>query len=83
MTEIRVYVNERGVTVPAGASALDAVRAADPALAERVARGEAALADGRLVPLAPDAPLAGGAILRATSTARRAPGADGAAGAHA
>lgn len=71
---IRVFVNERPVTLPAGASALDAARALDPALAERLAAGAASLTDARGLPVAPDGPLAAGAILR--TVARRAAGPD-------
>lgn len=64
---VRVYVNGRGVDVPAGASALDALRVADPAAAEQVAGGARALADSRGLPAAPDAPVHGGAIFRVVS----------------
>lgn len=67
---IRVFVNERPVTVAPGAPALDAARAHDPALADRIASGAAALADARGLPVDPAQPLAAGAILRVV--ARRA-----------
>ena len=38
-TDVRVFVNERGVTVPAGASALDAVKVNFPDDAEGIAAG--------------------------------------------
>lgn len=73
---VRVFVNERAVLVPAGATALDAVRAADPALAERVAAGAAALTDARALPVAADAPVAAGGILRVRPTRPGPGGAD-------
>jgi len=69
---IRVYVNERAVDVPSGAPAEAAVRALDPGLADAVASGAARLTDARGIDVAPDAPLAPGAILRAARRARRA-----------
>ena len=72
MTEqetVRVFVNERGVDVPRGATALDALRALDAAEAARVDTGERALVDSRGLPSAPDAPAFAGAIFR-TVTAR-------------
>lgn len=73
MTGIRVFVNERAVSVAAGATALEAVRALDPALADRVAAGDAALTDGRALPVEPGAPLGAGSILRVVGAGRRAP----------
>lgn len=66
-----VFVNERLVVVNAGATALDAVRVADPALAARVEAAEANLTDGRAVPLPPEAAIAAGAIIRVVVSARR------------
>ena len=60
----RVYVNERPVDVRPGESAVGAVRAADPELAEALAGGRAYLTDGRGVRVAADAVLEAGAILR-------------------
>jgi len=68
---IRAYVNGRGVDVPEGASALDAVRVADPALAELVASGDRALADSRGLPLDPAAAIVAGTIIRIVSGRRR------------
>ncbi|HEX9565198.1 MAG TPA: hypothetical protein VF981_14545 [Gemmatimonadaceae bacterium] len=68
---IRAYVNSRGVNVPEGASALDAVRVADPALAELVASGDRALADSRGLPLDPAAAIVAGTIIRIVSGRRR------------
>lgn len=68
---IRAYVNGRGVDVPVGASALDAVHAYDAALANAVAAGDRALTDSRGLPLPPEAPLAAGSIIRVVSGRRR------------
>ena len=68
---IRAYVNGKGVDVPAGASAIDAVRAWDTAAAEQVVSGERALTDSRGLPLEPSAILTGGSIIRLVSGRRR------------
>lgn len=68
---IRVFVNERGVQVPAGASVIEAVMAFDSALGERLRGGGASVTDGRGIALPPDAPLYAGAILRVLVSARR------------
>lgn len=68
---IRVYVNDRPFDVPRGATACDAVRHLDPALADRVVAGTASLTDARGIVLAADAVLAPGAIVRVISRARR------------
>ena len=69
---MRAFVNEAPVSLPAGAVALDAVQAFDPALAGRVVAGEAYLTDGRGIRVEGDAPLAPGAILRVVVSARGA-----------
>jgi hypothetical protein len=61
---MRVYVNATGLDVPAGATALDAVRAWNPAAADAVAIGERVIADSRGLQTSPDAPAHGGAIYR-------------------
>jgi hypothetical protein len=68
---IRAYVNGKGVDVPAGASAIDAVRAWDPAAADQVLSGERALTDSRGLPLEPASVLVGGSIMRLVSGRRR------------
>lgn len=68
---IRVYVNDRPLDVPRGATASDAVRRLDPALAERISTGAASLTDARGVVLAADVVLAPGAIVRVVGRARR------------
>lgn len=64
---LRVYVNAAGITVPAGATALDAVRAHDPAAAAAVTSGERVITDSRGLPITPDTPAHGGAIYRLAS----------------
>ena len=64
---LRVFVNASGLTVPAGSTALDAVRAADPAAAEAVVAGSRVITDSRGLPMAPDTPAHGGAIYRLAS----------------
>lgn len=69
--EVRCFVNDVGVSVRAGAPALDAVRALDAALAERISAGEGHLTDGRGLPLPPESPVGPGDIIRAVISARR------------
>lgn len=61
---IRAYVNERGVTVPAGSVALDAVRALFPEQAASVDAGQMRLTDSRGLPIDAQDPLVSGAIYR-------------------
>ena len=68
---IRAYVNGKGVDVPAGAAAIDAVRAADSDAAIQVEAGDRALTDSRGLPLEPTAVLSGGSIIRIVSGRRR------------
>jgi len=68
---IRAYVNGRGVDLPAGASAIDAVRAWDSAVADQVLGGERALTDSRGLPLEPSTVLVAGSIVRIVSGRRR------------
>jgi adenosine deaminase len=72
---VRVYVNATAVDVPRGATAIDAVRRVDPALADSVLAGARAIADSRGLDAAPDTPMYGGAILRIVGarSARRDP----------
>lgn len=72
---IRVFVNQRAMELAPGTLAMDAVRAADPALAEALAGGTALLTDGRGLPLPPDQTLTSGAILRVVISSRNEPGA--------
>ena len=73
---VLAFVNERLVRLPPGTSVLAAVRACDPALADRISAGEGYCTDGRGIPLAPDAPLESGGIIRAVISARRRQDAD-------
>jgi hypothetical protein len=78
MTEpIRVFVNERPVSVPAGADARAAVAAHDPELAARL-DADVRLTDARGLAVDPAAAVHAGFILRAAATARREAGAGGA-----
>lgn len=72
---IRAYVNGRGVEVPVGATAIDAVRAWGIEAADQVMAGDRALTDSRGLPLDPSAVLAGGSIIRIVSGRRRGGGA--------
>ena len=63
-TEYRVYVDARPVDVPVSATVVDAVEAADASLAAEVRAGTKGVTDSRGLPIAADAPLHGGAILR-------------------
>lgn len=62
--DARVYVNERGVSVPHGSCALDAVRALLPDDAARVSLGTMRLTDSRGLPLDPMTVVSGGLIVR-------------------
>lgn len=68
---IRAYVNGRGVDVPGGATAIDAVRVWDVGAADQVLSGDRALTDSRGLPLEPTATLVGGSIIRIVSGRRR------------
>lgn len=68
---VRVYVNERGVSVPRGAVALDAVRALFPDQADGVTAGSMRLTDSRGLPVAHDLELAGGFIFRVVPVRER------------
>jgi hypothetical protein len=70
--DIRVYVNERGCTLPAGARVRDALEATTPDLLAALSSGEVLVTDGRGLPVALEAPLSGGMILRAVRSSRRA-----------
>ena len=61
---LRVYVNERGVSVPHGSVAIDAVRALFPELAAEVDAGRQRLTDSRGLPVDGSQALVGGSIYR-------------------
>lgn len=62
--DVRVYVNERGVSVAHGSTALDAVRVHSPEHARSVAEGTSRLTDGRGLPIDAGHVVSGGLILR-------------------
>ena len=64
---VRVFVGATGISVPAGCTALDAVRAADASAADDVATGRRLITDSRGLPTDPGAPVHGGAIYRLVS----------------
>lgn len=68
---VLAFVNERPVRAPRSGVAVDAVRAFDPALAERLAAGQAYLTDGRGIRIEPAAPVSPGDIIRVVVSARR------------
>lgn len=73
---LRVFVDERPVSVAADAVARDAVAALDTALLSRLDAGTAYLTDGRGIRLEAGAPLAPGSIIRVVRSARRGEDAD-------
>lgn len=68
---VRVYVNGRGVDAPASGSPVDAVRAADPAMADAVVTGDRLITDSRGLPVEPGATLYNGAIFRVIANRQR------------
>jgi hypothetical protein len=61
---IPVYVNASRVDVPAGSTALDAVRAWSADAAAQVSGGGRGIVDSRGLPLDPASPMSAGSILR-------------------
>jgi hypothetical protein len=61
---VRVFVNATGVDVPAGASALDAVRAFDEHAAREVTDAKRLITDSRGLPIDPATAMSAGSILR-------------------
>lgn len=61
---VRVFVNASGVDVPAGATALDAVRAFDESLAREVDESKRLITDSRGLPIDPATTMSAGSILR-------------------
>lgn len=74
---VRVFVNERGVSVAAGASALDAVRALLPDEAEAITAGRRRLTDSRGLPVDAAEQPVNGAIYRVVSARAAVDTADG------
>ena len=73
---LRVFVNGAGVDVPRGATALDAVRAADAAAADAVASGAQIVTDSRGLPTDASQPVSAGAIFRLVPKRDRSRAAD-------
>lgn len=71
MTTVRVYVNARGYDVPAAATALDAVQAADAGEAESVRAGTRLITDSRGIAVLPDTAVYAGVIYRLTTKRER------------
>jgi hypothetical protein len=67
---IRVFINAGVIELPAGATVVDAVHAADPSLLQKIASGVAYVTDGRGIEIDSGAPLSSGAILRVVVRAR-------------
>ena len=61
---VRVFVNANGVDVPAGSTALDAVRAWNGDAAEEVATARRLITDSRGLPIDSATPMSAGSILR-------------------
>lgn len=70
--ELRVFVNDQLVTLPAGSVVRAAVERFDADLAAALARGGLVLSDGRGLPLSADDSLHAGAIIRAVVSSRSA-----------
>jgi hypothetical protein len=77
MTDIMpVFVNERRVEVPQGATAAAAAACFDPAFVADASGPSVTITDARGLPVAPETVLTTGAILRVAARVRRAGGAD-------
>jgi len=61
---VRVFVNAAGVDIPAGSSALDAVRAWSDAAAAEVTAATRLITDSRGLPIDPATTMSAGSILR-------------------
>jgi hypothetical protein len=72
--QIRVFVNDRGVSLAPGALVRDAIRTGAPDLLPDCESGNANITDARGLPLGLDEPLAAGSILRAARSSRRGGG---------
>ena len=72
MSEVRVYVNERGISVARGTTALEAVRQLFPDEASAIQDGRRQLADSRGLPADANRVLVNGDIFRIISV-RKAP----------
>jgi hypothetical protein len=61
---VRVFVNANGVDVPAGSTALDAVRAWNNDAADEVSSSRRLITDSRGLPIDATTPMSAGSILR-------------------
>ncbi len=61
---VRIYINSKGVEVPASATALDAVAVWDAAEAGAIESGERMITDSRGLPADPGSAVHNGAIFR-------------------
>jgi hypothetical protein len=69
---IRVFVNANSVDVPAGSTALDAVRAWNADAAQEVDAGTRLITDSRGLPIDAASPMSAGSILRLVGKRDRA-----------
>jgi hypothetical protein len=69
---VRVFVNATGVDVPAGATAIDAVREWNGDAASEVASGTRIITDSRGLPIDAATPMNAGSILRLVAKRDRA-----------
>lgn len=69
---VRVFVNANGVDIPAGGTALDAVRAWNAEAAQEVVGGKRLITDSRGLPIDGDSPMSAGSILRLIANRDRA-----------
>lgn len=69
---VRVFVNAVGVDVPAGSTALDAVRAWNADAAAEVTAGARLITDSRGLPIDGTTPMSAGSILRLVAKRDRA-----------
>ena len=61
---LRVFIDARGVDVPPGATAIDAVEQYDKSIAQAIRQGEKILTDSRGLPVDGSGALQAGAIFR-------------------
>lgn len=71
---VRVYVNDKGVSLPRGATALEAVRALHPDQAMDIDAGRLQLADSRGLPTDATRVLVNGDIFRVIAVRNRVEG---------
>jgi hypothetical protein len=76
MTTVRVFINARGVDVPAGSSVIEAVRLVDAAEAQAVVGGTRAISDSRGLPVPTETSVYAGAIYRVINQRARDPEAE-------